>query len=246
MSPSGILDAISGETSASGQSLAAWGIAWARVLPTALAVPAFGLGFLPLALRAAMGFGLAVAVAPALSEAHFPAGVPWPMLVVGEAARGVPVAIVAATALWAASVAGGVTDAALRAKVLGVAVPLGGDGTPFAVLLGLAAAILFLDGGGAARIATRLGDPALETAGPLAAAVRDLASGIEIGASIGAPLLAVAVVIDIAVGLASREFGALRLEAIAAPLRALAVLVAGAVFFERMAEGIALVGGTRP
>jgi flagellar biosynthetic protein FliR len=246
MSSSGILDAISSETSASGQSLVAWGIAWARLLPTAFAVPAFGLGFLPLGLRAAMGLGLAVAVAPAVSAAGLPASVPWPMLVVGEAARGVPVAIVAATALWAASVAGGVTDAALGTKLRGFAVPLGREGTSFAALLGLAASVLFLDGGGAQRIATRLTEPAVDTAGPLAAAVRDLASGIEIGASIGAPLLAVAVVIDIAVGLASREFGTLRLDAVAAPLRALAVLVAGAALFERMAEGIALFGGARP
>jgi flagellar biosynthesis protein FliR len=246
MSPSGILDAISAETSASGQSLAAWGIAWARVLPTAIAVPAFGLGFLPLPLRAALGFGLAVSVAPALSVTALPAGVPWPLLVIGEAARGVPVALVAATALFAASVAGGVADVALGARLGRLTAPFGKDGSPFATLLGLAAAILFLDGGGAARVASRLAEPELGITRPLAAAVRDLASGIDVGASIGAPLLAVAVVIEITLGLASREFGTLRLDTVSAPLRALAVLVATAALFERMAEGIAMLGAGRP
>jgi type III secretory pathway component EscT len=246
MSPSGFLDAISLETSASGESLVAWGTAWARVLPTALAVPAFGLGFLPASLRVAMGFGLAVSVAPALSAAVLPVGVPWPMLVVGEIARGVPVAIVAATALFVATVAGGVTDAAFGTKLRALGAPFGRDGGPFATLLGLAAAILFLDGGGATRIASRLAEPALGVQAPLASAVRDLAAGIEVGASIGAPLLVVVVVIDVTLGLAVREFGALRLETVGAPLRALAVLVGMAALFERMAEGITLFGAGRP
>lgn len=243
--PSGILDAISSEVSGSGESLVAWGIAWARVLPTALVVPAFGLGFLPVSLRAALGFGLAVSVAPAVSVAQLPAGVPWPLLVVGEMARGVPVAIVAATALFAASVAGGVTDAALGAKLRPLGAPLGRDGGPFATLLGLLAAILFLEGGGATRIAARLGEPALSGQAPLASALRELAAGIEIGATIGAPLLIVAVVVDVAMALAAREFGTLRTETVGAPLRTLAVLVATAALFERMAEGVALFGAGR-
>ena len=246
MSSSGILDAILAETSASGQSLAALGIAWARVLPTAFLVPAFGFGFLPLSLRIAMGFGLAVSVAPAVSSTLVGAGAPWPMLLVGEVARGVPVAIVAATALFVATVAGGVTDAALGLRLRTLGAPFGRDGGPFAVLLGLAAAILFLDGGGATRIAQQLLRAEIATAGPLANAVRDLAAGIDIGASIGAPLLVIAGVIEITIGLASREFGTLRFATIAPPLRALAVLVGAAVLFERMAEGIAVFGAARP
>jgi type III secretory pathway component EscT len=245
--PSGILDAISSEVSGSGESLSAWGIAWARVLPTALIVPAFGLGFLPVSLRAALGFGLAVSVAPAVSPAELPQGVPWPLLVVGEMARGVPLAIVATAALLAASVAGGVTDAALGTKFHRLSsAAFGRDGGPFATLFGLLAAILFLEGGGATRIASRLADPALHGQAPLAGAVRELAAGIEIGATIGAPLLVVAVVVDVTLALGAREFATLRTETIGTPLRALAVLVATAALFERMAEGVALLGAGRP
>src|SRR6478609_3070347 len=106
MPPAGILRAVLDEASAEGANLAAWGAAWARLAPTLVLVPAFGLGLLPITLRVAFALVLGAAFAPVLSPAvaALPA-VPWPRLLAGELARGLPVAISASVSLWAATVA---------------------------------------------------------------------------------------------------------------------------------------------
>jgi type III secretory pathway component EscT len=243
MIPSGFLDALLAEASADRQSLAAWGVAWARVLPTALVVPVFGLGLLPVGLRLAVGFVLAVSIAPLLHAPIAPPSMSWPALVLTEAARGIPVALAASVSLWAATVAGGVADhvtGAHRARgrgKLGLA-----DGGPLATLLVLAASVSFLQLGGAERIVARLAAPDASVAAPLALAVRDLAAGIDLGVGIGAPLLVVALVLDLSTLVLARELWTLRVESTLAPLKSLVLLIATAALLDRMADLVAAKG----
>jgi type III secretory pathway component EscT len=239
MIPKGLLDAIFAEVSAGGQSLSAWGVAWARALPTAVFVAVFGLAMLPLALRLAVGFVLAVSIAPLLHPPVVAAPKSWLVVVVSEFARGVPVAAAASVSLWAAVVAGGVADHVTRAGRGRVGRIALSDGSPFATLLSLAAAVSFLQLGGAERIAARLAAPDLAVTEPLARAVRDLAAGVELGVGIGAPLLLVALVLDLATLVVVRELRPLRTESTLAPLRSLVLFVATAALLDRMAEAVA-------
>lgn len=247
MIPKGILDAFLAEVSARGQSASAWGVAWARVLPTVLLVPAFGLGLLPLGLRLAIGFVLAVSVAPLLHPTVASASVGWPALVLSEVARGLPVALTASISLWAATVAGGIADHVTGARRVRGGGKLGlADGAPFSTLLFLAAAVSFLQLGGAERIAARLAAPDLTAAGPLTLAVRDLAAGIDLGVGIGAPLLVVAMILDMTILIAAREHSTVGAGTTLAPLRSLALLVATAAMLDRMADMVAARGAATP
>jgi type III secretory pathway component EscT len=246
MIPKGLLDAMFAEVSAGGQSLSAWGVAWARTLPAALFVPVFGLSILPIVQRVAIGFVLAMSIAPLLQTPVVPSPTPWLVVVLSELARGVPIAAAASVSLWAAVVAGGVADhvtSAGRARVGRLSLS---DGSPLSTLFSLAAAVSFLQLGGAQRIAARLSAPDLAVTDPLARAVRDLAAGIELGVGIGAPLLVVALVLDMATLIAARELRPLRSEAALAPLRSLVLFVATAALLDRMAEAVATRGLSTP
>jgi len=221
---------------------AAWAIGWARVLPSVLLVPAFGLGMLPTSLRAAVGLGLSAAIASAMPSGAVHAGTALPLLVATEMLRGVPVAIVAATSIWAAATAGGVVEAAFGVRLRALTASFGRDASPVGTLFGLLACVLFLENGGATRLAAQLAAIGPLERAPFAAAARDLATGLDVGASLGAPLLVVALVVDVAVGLSARELRTLGAE-VGGSLRAIAVLVASAVLFDRIAEAIALAAG---
>jgi flagellar biosynthesis protein FliR len=219
--------------------LASWALAWARVLPTILLVPAFGLGALALPLRLSVGLVLAASVAPALRPVAAAPG-SWPLLLLEEALRGLPVALAAATALWAATMAGGLIDN-LRGTREPAALPNVESGaTPTGVLLSMLAAIAFLETGGAARVAAALVEPAALTIPPLARAAFDLASGIELAVAVAAPLLVVAIVAEVALGLLLRASGPDLLASVAAPLRSLLILGAAALLLDRMLELLVL------
>lgn len=246
MIPQGILDAIFAEAWGEGQSFAAWGVAWARVLPTALFVPAFGLGVLPVAFRAAVGAMLAVSVVPLLQAPAIVPSAPWPALLLTEFARGVPVALAASVSLWAATVAGGVTDLVTKAPRTspgGAALFRSG---PFSALLLLAATASFLRFGGAERVAERLAAPDLAASGVLSSAVGDLAAGIDVGVTIGAPLLVAGLLFDLATLVAARELWTLRAGSTLASLRSLVLLVAAAALMDRMAASLAVLGRRTP
>ncbi len=235
----GLLNAILAELDGGRGTLLGWAVAWARVLPALFMVPAFGLGILPGSLRAAMALALAVGIAPAMHPSRVELAAPWPAVLVAEALRGVPVALTASVALWAASVAGGVVDAGAtatrRATLDG---PVGRRLTPLSTLFGLLAAIVFLSNGSAARLVARLSDRGPFGASALARAAFDVAAGIDLGASIGAPVLVAALAFDVATAVVARERSALSLESIYAPLRAAVVLVATAVLLDRMLEAV--------
>ncbi len=238
----GVADALVAEVHASGQSLVAWGIAWARVLPLVVLLPAFGLGFLPGVWRVAIAFMVGLSLAPALRLPAIDVASPWPSLVAEQIARGIPLALAASISLWAASVAGGIADTSLSVPRVRLRTPRGPGGPPFETLMGLLAAILFLDGGGTTRALSRLADLPAGTTEPLRAAAFDLAAGIDVGASLAAPLLVVSLVMDMTSMVVARELPSIRSQSFLAPLRTLVVLVATAALLDRIVEGIAIFG----
>ena len=223
---------------ASGVDLTALGLAWARVTPTVVLVPAFGLRALPAAARGVLGLMLAASIAPALGVVAAPVlALPWPLLAIGEVLRGVPIAIAAAVPLWAATMAGGVVDA-LRGSQDSLTVPtVEGRATPLGVPLSLLACAIFLSTGGPARVVRALA--AAGTAAPglgaAAACARDLASGVGLAVAIGAPLLVAAIVLEIGAALVARAATPAQVHALMAPLRALGILAVMAVVLDRMA-----------
>ncbi|MGA7121037.1 MAG: flagellar biosynthetic protein FliR [Polyangiaceae bacterium] len=239
--PGALVDAIVEVLARSGLDLASLGLAWARCVPAVILVPAFGLRALPAPARAVMGLAFAAAVFPAVGPVGL--GVPspsppWPSLLLLEAARGLPVALAAAVPLWAATMAGGVLDALRGSQESASSPAVEGRATPLGILLSLLGSAVFLSTGGPARVAVAL---ALRPAGdhPLLAAVHDLVSGIQLAVALGGPLLASAIVVEIAAALVARAASPAQVHALLAPLRALATLAIVALVFERLATGLA-------
>jgi type III secretory pathway component EscT len=153
---------------------------------------------------------------------------------------GIPVALAAAIPLWAATMAGGLVDSLRGAQEgSGLAVVEGGKASPLAVLLSLLASIIFLSTGGPARVATSLATTTLGEH-PLLAASHALVAGIGLAVAIGAPLLAAAVVLEIAFALIARAASPSQVHALLAPVRALGLLAIVAIVLERLADVIAL------
>ena len=128
-------------------------------------VPAFGLNALPAQARVALGLSLAVAIAPSLQPSALSA--PFALSLLIEAARGLPVALAAAGVLWAAGMAGGLTDN-LRGARETQALPSVDEGvSPLGALLTMLVSLLFLEGGGASRVAAALAAPSSPSFGLL-------------------------------------------------------------------------------
>jgi type III secretory pathway component EscT len=222
----------------SGVDLPALGLAWARAMPAVTLVPAFGLRALPVPARGLMALAFAASIFPALAPVAAASHEPWWMQALAEVARGLPVAVAAAVPLWAATMAGGVADA-LRGSQETPAVPtVEGRATPLGVALSLLASAIFLATGGPARVVRAL---ALHPVGPhpLLAAADDIVGGIALAVALGGPLLAAAVVIEIAAALVARAASPAQVHALLAPLRALGTLAVMAVVLERIASALA-------
>lgn len=230
-------------TSTALDDLAGLGLAWARFAPTLAIVPAFGLRALPAAARGILGIALAAAIYPALVPlAVDRPGSPWFVLALEQIMLGLPVALAAAIPLWAATMAGGLADALRGASSeggTGLAVVEGSRASPLGVLLSLLASIIFLATGGPARIATALLATTLPENAPLAAA-HAIVAGIGLAIAIGAPLLAAAVILEVAFALVARAAAPAQVHALLAPLRALGVLAVIAIVIDRVAELLAL------
>jgi type III secretory pathway component EscT len=218
--------------------LASLGRAWARAMPVVTLVPAFGLRALPVPARGVMGLAVAACIFPALAPIAGAPSLPWPAQVVVEVARGLPVAIAAAVPLWAATMTGGVADA-LRGSVETPSAPtVEGPATPMGVAMSLLASAIFLATGGPARVVTALSVRPPD-ARPVLAAADDLAGGITLAVALGGPLLAAAVVIEIAGALIARAAAPAQVHALIAPLRALASLAVMGIVLERLAVALA-------
>jgi type III secretory pathway component EscT len=233
-----------------GVDLPALGLAWARVAPAVAIVPAFGLRAMPAPGRALLALAMAAAIAPAvgtssgLAEDHgaWPTLATFALRAVVEAARGLPVAIAAAVPLWAATMAGGVADALRGAQDAPGLPVVEGRATPIGVALSLLASAIFLATGGPARVASALmGLPFVspQAQAPALVAVDDLVRGTTVAVALGAPLLAAAVIIEVAGALVARAASPAQIHAVLAPARALGVLAVLALVFDRLEAALA-------
>lgn len=222
-----------------GVNLARVGLAWARASPAVMIVPAFGLKALPATARIVLAVALAAAIFPALPPVTREMGPYWVALL-GEAIRGLPIALAAAIPLWAATMAGGVADTLRGSNETRSAPTLEGDATPMAIALSLLAGEMFLVSGGVSRVAAALAKPVMMDH-PMLVVADDLAGGIGIAVAIGAPLLAASIVIEVAGALIARAATPAQLHQLLAPLRALALLAVFAVALQRMSEVLAAV-----
>ncbi len=222
------------------------GLAWARVAPTIALVPAFGLKALPASARGILGIALAAAIWPALVPvAQERVATPWVLLALEQIVLGLPVALAAAIPLWAATMAGGVVDALRGAQEGSGLAVVEGRASSFGVLLSLLASIVFLSTGGPARVTAALATASLE-AHPLLAASNALVAGIGLAVAIGGPLLAAAVVLELAFAFIARAASPAQVHALLAPLRALGLLAIAAVVLERIAQLLAIAVRAAP
>lgn len=227
-----------------GVDLRGWALAWARVTPALTLLPAFGLNGLPAPTRAALGLALAVSIAPSLQPVQLAA--PWGVALLLEAARGLPVAITASGALWAAGMAGGLTDN-IRGARESQALPVVEEGSsPLGALLALLVALIFLEGGGAARVVAALStDPAVSH-GTVWRVALGLTHAVELALAVAAPVVAVSIVLELANALIARAATPAHVVALLAPLRSIVILVCFALLFERMASLLASTSARYP
>ena len=244
----GLLGEVAEVLAKSGVDLSRLGLAWARVAPTVALVPAFGLRAFPAPARATLGLALALVVAPGLPGLTS-TGLPWPVALVVEAARGLPIAIGASAALWAATMAGGVIDDLRGARESSSLPNVESGATPLGALLSLLAAIMFLEGGGPTRVLSALGRPDLGFSEPLIGAIANLSGGVEVALAVATPLLVASMVVEVASSLVARAASPAFIQPLLAPLRSIVLLGVTALVLERMLELIALLisvqSGTR-
>lgn len=220
--------------------LSGLGLAWARFAPTLAIVPAFGLRALPVPARGILGIALAAGIYPAVSQANDGRHEPWIALAFEQILIGLPIALAAAIPLWAATMAGGLVDSLRGAQDgAGLAVVEGNKATPIAILLSLLASIVFLSTGGPARVASALATASFGDH-PLLAAAQSITGGIGIAIALAAPLLAAAVILEIAFALIARAASPSQVHALLAPLRALGLLAVIAIVLDRIVDVLAL------
>lgn len=227
-----------------GIDLRGWALAWARVSPALTVIPALGLNALPAQTRAAFGLALAVSIAPSLEPIQLSA--PFAVALLFEAARGLPVALAASGALWAAGMAGGLTDNLRGARETQALPIVDEDSSPLGALLSLLVALIFLEGGGAARVAAALSDRTSLSHGTLWQIAFGLTHAIELALAVAAPLVAVSIVLELANALIARAASPAHVVALLAPLRSILILVSFALLFERMASLLASVAAHNP
>lgn len=228
------------------RDLEAFGLAWARVAPTIAIVPAFGLKALPASARGILGLALAAAIWPALVPvARDHVATPWVFLALEQIVMGLPVALAAAIPLWAATMAGGLVDSLRGAQESSGLAVVEGRASSFGVLLSLLASIVFLSTGGPARVTAALATASLD-AHPLLAAANALVAGIGLAVAIGGPLLAAALVLELAFAFIARAASPAQVHALLAPLRALGLLAIAAVVLERIATLLAIAVRAAP
>ena len=234
-----LLHAVARATHDAGWDLEGIGLAWARIAPTVVLVPAFGLKALPAPVRGTLSLVMALTIFPALVPLSSETSVPWALRLLAEVALGLPPAIAAAIPLWAATMAGGLADN-LRGSQGEVQIPLlEGRTGPSATLLGLLASSLFLLGGGPSRVLSLLLQPPALAAGLLATIAAKLTGSIALALTLGAPILAASFVLELAFALVGKAASPAQLQALLAPVRGLAVLAVFALVFDRLAYVLA-------
>lgn len=242
---SSLLDALAAVFAASGLDPRAWALGLARATPAVTLVPAFGLAAVPVQTRLVLGLSLGACIAPALAGSVRPDG-----LLVVELARqallGLPVALLAALAIYVATMAGGLVDD-LRGGRESVSLPVLPEALPpVSVLFALLASIAFLESGGAARVAAALSSPLLEGRFTWAAVAAAFSASIGLAFAIAAPLVVAAVVLEAGSALIARAATPAFIAPVLAPLKSVALLGVLALVFERVAELVVLLAASAP
>jgi type III secretory pathway component EscT len=227
------------ELARAGISLGPWLLATARVMPSVLLVPAFGLSALPLLARAGFALILAASVAPALA-ASLPDATLGVDTLLRQAWLGLPVAVSAASALWVATMAGNVIDSLRGVQSLASFAAVDSEASPLGVLLALAASLAFLLLGGPAALVDALVVAEAPTHATLLGVARGLAQGINVAVLLAAPLLALAVVCDVVSALIQRAAQGAALSNVLAPARALVIVLFTAILLDRIVLGLEL------
>jgi type III secretory pathway component EscT len=240
----GVVESLVEIVEKNGLDLGAWGLAWARVIPSITLVPAFGLRAFSTPARIVLGLALAASIAPALRPIASTSS--WPVAALAEVARGIPVALTAAVTLWAAGMAGGLVDD-LRGAREHAELPNVESGTsPVGALFVMLVSIAFLESGGPARIASALSRPALEVMGPLELAALTLSNGIQLAVAVATPIVVASIVVEVASALVSRAANPAYVQPLLAPLRSLVLLGVLALVLERMVALLAVLAARQP
>lgn len=235
-----ILVALARELSRQGVDLSAWALSFARLLPSVVLIPAFGLRALPLLARVAIALALGAVTAPALSRA-VPSDSVWFVTLLSQAVVGLPVAVGAATTLWVSTMTGNLLDQLARHSLPPQAFPTTDSETSaLGVLLSLGACVAFLGLGGPARLVEALAQPAPPFGLGLRQVLAGLVGGLRIAALLAAPLLVLSVFFELLQGLLARVTSPVPVSMVLAPARAVLVLVIVALLLDRIIEGMTL------
>ena len=220
-----------------------WVLAWARLTPSLLLVPALGLPGLPLPLRLVFAAVLGVVIAPTLlpSAGAAPIAEPSWVLIASELARGVPVAVGVAVGIWGATMAGSLLDE-LMGSSAGSRPPFddGAPGGPLGVLLALVAAIAFFELGGPARMLMALASAPPLGVADLRALALALARGIQLAVVLAGPLLALAPFLELLSGFTARAAFPPGQRAALGALRSVVLFGGAALLLDRFATGVVL------
>ena len=103
-------------------------------------------------------------------------------------------------------------------------------------LLGLFAAVAFLKFGGASKLVQVLSDPEELSGRTWMKVVSDLVGSVELALALSAPMLVAVIIWEVAGALVARAASPAHIQALLAPLRALAVLSILAVSAEAIFE----------
>ncbi len=230
-----------------GVDLRALMLAWARVAPSVAIVPAFGLRGLPAPVRIGLALCLALLIVPTVSLQIEPSGAGMPgghgggfaLAMLWQSLIGLPVAVTAAVALWAATMTGGLVDNLRGGRERANLPVVEPESTPLGAALSVLVGVFFLESGGVSRIAEalmRAQAPGLSTAALIA---EQLVGGIQLAFAVAAPLLAAALVLEVASALVSRAASPAFVQPLVTSLKSLALLGAAALLLDRMAAFLA-------
>jgi type III secretory pathway component EscT len=225
-----------GALSAAGVDPRALALGAARVAPSVIIVPAFGLRGVPLPTRLLLAILIGASISPAIGEPA--ANAPMQVSLLRELLKGVPVAVSAAIALWTASMTGGLIDHFRGTRELSASPVVEGGSSPLGALFSMLASAVFLQTGGPTRIASAL-QRAGDSSGVIERVVAALLGGVEFAVAIAAPLVATVIVVEVAAALLARAMAPAVIHSAVAPIRSLVVLGTVAMLLERMMELLA-------
>jgi type III secretory pathway component EscT len=204
--------------------------ALAAVLPAVTLVPALSVRGLPAGARFAVAIGLAMPLAGSFPAPATIAALP--LTLAADALRGVPLAIVLAAPLWAATHVGALADQLRGVPDVTQAPPKVADGArgPLATLTAMLAASVWLSSGGLVRgllLLARLGPRAEGDAiAPWALAARALTDALRLSLALSSGVLVAALALEVALAALARAGAPLSPQPIAYVARPLVAVLA--------------------